>query len=271
MTRRRFGWIGWIISVLVVAAIAVGSVAGLTATGMLMIGEVEEIGAGSAATPLMVKAGYVRNTSPWPLEITSVTVDGTPLGAPVAIVDSDDPPAVDSPSWSINVAEKPVAIDAGAALAIWVQLAAAEHDAIGFDSLTLGFTGPLGFGFAVQNDDVGAVAFSPELPESTVSFTPRADDSAVNRFVTLIRDALASNDTNGLVAILRPDATADDALAFQAKELGIAADTDFSIAATSADQLEYEVQFLVADGVEVPPTFIVEWRDYRWSVTAAQP
>lgn len=259
------------ISLGLVVAIAIGSVAGLTATGMLLIGEVDEVGPGNSEAPLVVRAGFARNTAPWPLEITSITVDGAPLTARVAIIDSDVAPAIDSPSWVSNLAQDPVTIDAGTALAIWVELVAAERSAIGFDSVTLGFAGPLGFAFGASNDDVGAIAYSPELPESVVSFNPRTDDTAVNRFVTLIRDALATNDTNSVVTLLRSDATAEDAVAFQARELGVAADTDFSITETSEDLLEYEVQFLVADGVAVPLTFLVEWRDYRWEVAAAQP
>lgn len=282
--RRTTGLITFIVFLLIVAGGVVTVLALGTKTGVAMGGGSTVTGSATKALPFTAQAGWVRNNSPWPVDITSITVNASSTAATpqiflspakTALPVTDGSAAAEAtaaaaiPAWATTPVKLPYTLKGGELRYFGFSVVPESGKIASFDQITIGYKGPLGFAFDSTFSGV-AVAASPEnLPNELVANDPAADSESLDGYIALLRSALKSGNIKQIQQVMGDSATPEDAAAVKKAEKGYK--TALVVAATkvTADSRTQTLVFYKTDATKdgLKP-LTVQWQDFRWSVTA---
>jgi len=270
---RRTGLITFIVFILFVAVGVVAVLALGTKTGLALGGPGTATGATSKANPLYVQEGWVRNNSPWPVEITGVAVNDTDTASAPKVflsarISEEEVKKGKKPTWAKEAASFPYTLAGGELRYFGFSMVAGKGKVASFDTVTVSFSGPLGFTFDSTYNGVAVAASSSDLPNALVSTDPTDDSDSLDSYIALLRSALKSGRVEQIRTVMGDDATEKQAIALRKSQKGYA--TALLVDATRIDD-NPKNQTLVFYKTKVSKglsPITVEWRDFRWRVTA---
>jgi hypothetical protein len=243
-----------------------------TSTGLTFGGARTVTGASTTKTPLYAQVGWLRNTSPWPVTITGITANATNATKPpeVYIEHNSDPSKVKTgsvPLWVKTAGPMPYQLVGGSLRYLGFGISPKAGQIAAFTSITVSFTGPLGFSFQKTFGGTHMAASSATIPSALIAKSPAKDVGSLDAYLLLLRSALSSGDTNQLATAMGGDTTVKQAAAFAKSQTGYA--TTDKVASSKIKDSPYHVKlsFYVTDPLkDGHPPFIVNWKGFRWSV-----
>ena len=270
---RRTGLITFIVFLLFVAVGVVAVFALGTKTGLAMGAPGTATGSTSKGKPLYVQEGWVRNNSPWPVEITGISVNNTDTAADPKIflrarISDEEVKSGKTPTWAKTALKYPYTLAGGELRYFGFGMIAGKGKVASFDTVTVSFKGPLGFSFDTEYTGIAVAASSSDLPNALVSTDPTNDSDSLDSYIALLRAALKSGRVEQIQTVMGDDATERNAIALRKSQKGY--DTELSVDATMINDNPKNQTLIfykgkVSKGLS-PIT--VEWRDFRWRVTA---
>lgn len=271
--NRLVGWITFVVFLLFVAGGVVTVLALATSTGLGMGGSLIKTGATAADVPFQTQTGWVRNNSPWPIQITGVDVnDSGTVSAPVVYLSktNDDPLAAagQPPAWALTPTEFPYTLEGGGLRYFGFGVVPASGKVASFDKITVKFRGPLDFSFDSSYSGVAVAVVAPDLAPELLAADPSEDPGSLDTYLGIVKAALATGDLGQLQISMGDGATPEEATALQASQAGFAADMAVLSKVLTEDSRSWSVQFYRTDAAVdgLPPLSLI-WNDFRWSVS----
>jgi hypothetical protein len=240
-----------------------------TSTGLTFGGGKTVTGIASAKAPLYSQTGWLRNTSPWPVTITKITANSVHTSAPPTVYllqGSGKTSQGTKPKWVATSESMPYQLIGGSLRYLGFALSPSAGQVGAFSSVTVSFTGPLGFSFHKTFSGAEIAASSPSLPDGILATDPLKDRTSLDGYIGPLRAALASGDPAALAVVMGGDATTADAQALAKSESGYLA-TDKLAATAVGTAREQRLVFYVTDPTKdgLPP-ITVTWSQFRWTV-----
>jgi hypothetical protein len=231
-----------------------------------------QLSAAKKGSPVYAQVGWVRNNSPWPVDITEITVNSAHTAKPVSVFlntqqDTSDP-GKKAPGWASTPVALPYTLVGNELRYFGFSMAPEAGKVASFTSVTIGFRGPLGFSFHKTFSGVNVAASSETLPGGILAPDPTVDNSSLDSYILLLRSALIEDDTSRVAVVMGGGATPAQAAKFTASQKGYK--VDYAVAATGIEGDPYSETLVfyatnpAKDGLK-PIT--VSWAGYRWSVT----
>jgi hypothetical protein len=248
-----------------------------TSTGLIFGGAKTVTATTTTTTPMYAQVGWLRNTSPWPVTITSIRANAVNAAkAPTVYVeeghDSSSVAVGKTPLWVKSADPLPYRLVGGDIRFLGFGILPQADQIAAFRSITVSFVGPLGFHFTKTFGGTDIAAASPTLPAGLIATNPANGVESLNGYIALLRSGLSSNDPATMEPIVGPKATAAQASAVLAREAGYT--SDFKVVAKQIGEQPTHVQltFYKTDPTkDALAPITVTWSNYRWSVDPIAP
>ena len=244
-----------------------------SSTGLVFGGESTLTGNATAKTPFYAQVGWLKNTAPWPLTIKSITTNAAHASKPVAVYVEPrhvGPLAVTAgktPAWATDAGKLPHDLVGGSLRYLAFGLSPSEGKVASFTSITVTFSGPLGFTFHKTFDGAEMAAASATLPDSILAADPTTDSSSLDAYIALLRAGLHSKKAAGMAVIMGGGASLTDAQAFLNAQKAYKTTDKIAAVSTPGDVTHQRLVFYASDPTKngLPPINIA-WAGFRWSV-----
>jgi hypothetical protein len=262
-----------IVLVVVLLGVVLAIVTFGTKFGIEMGGQAVVTGNGAQAKPFYTQIGWVRNTAPWPVQITSVDVDSTDVGKPVEVflATAVSPTAANdgsTPAWAVTPMPFPVTIPANSIRYFGFAVTPASGRVASFGTVTLHFKGPFPVPFSATAVGIQVAVSSPTLPSGLVSTDPSIDPRSVDGYLAVLRSVIKSADTVQIQNVLGSGTTEKQALAFEASQKGFKFSMPVKVTTSPTDPHSKTLQFYTKDPAKDGLTPIhLTWQDFRWSAS----
>jgi hypothetical protein len=244
-----------------------------TSTGLTFGGSGTRLLAQSGSNPLYGQVGWLRNTSPWPITIKSITTNAVNTSAtPTVYLGSDQTtPTKQSskkpPTWVLNAKKAPMQLDGGALRYLGFVVTPRSQSVAEMTSITVTYSGPLGFTFHKTFGGTRVAVGSSTLPSGVLGSDPKVSTASLDAYIAAIRAALLQPDAKTVAQIMGNGATQAQATAFiTAQKAYVAADAVSSVLVTQ-DGREQRLTFYKGSATTgaLPPIEVV-WAHYRWTI-----
>jgi hypothetical protein len=243
-----------------------------TLTGLTFGGAGSELKQATKSDPVYAQVGWLRNTAPWPITITSITTNKTGTsGEPTVYLEREQFGARVSsgslPNWALNASHTPYQLNGSALRYLGFSLRP-NKDAVSYlTSITVHFTGVLGMQFTSTFTGTTVVAASSNLPDGVVAQDPSVDSTSLDSYVGALRNVLLDPSATDAAAVMGGGATSADAAAFLKLETGYATSDSVTATPEPADRRHQKLVFYLGDPVKgALPPISVEWSGFRWTV-----
>jgi hypothetical protein len=263
------------VTAILFAAIVVGCAFAVlylgTSTGLTFGGGGSELRQASKTDAVYAQVGWLRNTSPWPITIQSITTNevGTAQPTTVMLERSQSGSKVSTgarPNCAINASRSPYQLDGGALRYLGFAVHAGK-DSVGYmTSVTVHYTGPLGIPFTSRFSGTTVVAEASTLPTGIIAKNPTTDSTALDTYVAALRNVLLQTDPAVAAAVMGGGATEADGKAFLTKEVGYLTSDAVKATPVPGDLKSQKIVFYSGDPTKGLPPISVTWSDYRWTV-----
>ena len=270
--RRAVRTVTTIVFVAIVLGCAFAVIYLGTSTGLTFGGSGSELSQSSLGKPVYAQVGWLRNTSPWPVTIQSITTNSQDSKvAPTVYLEREQSGARVSsgtlPNWALNASHTPYQLDGGALRYLGFALHPTGTEVSYMTTTTVHYTGPLGIHFTKTFSGTTVAASATAVPPGVLAHDPRADFSALDSYIAALRTVLLSSSGADVAAVMGNGATPADGDALLRQEAGYA--TSFGVVATpdASDRRDQKLVFYNGSpttGALAPIS--VEWSGFRWSV-----
>jgi hypothetical protein len=242
-----------------------------TSQGVVSGGTGTMLGGATKSLPYYAQVGWIRNTAPWPVTITSVTTNVVHNTAPTVVylergTSSPATKAGEAPGWTKISGQPPYEMVGGSLRYLGFAVAPQAGHIASFSSFTVSFSGPLGFHFTKTFTGTVVAARSVSLPASVLAPDPVADSTSLNTYIVLLRTALEKKDPAKLAVVMGGDATVADAQAFLKQQKGFNSKYLLSSVPTVGNRDVDTLTFYKGTLKHALPPVHVAWAGYRWSV-----
>jgi hypothetical protein len=288
--RRTVRTIAVLIFVGVVLACGLAVIYFGTSTGLTFGGGATAMGGATKTAPYFAEVGWIRNTAPWPITVTSVTTNATHVAKPTAVYlereqsptatppddgsgstgsDSTDTGTAHggTPAWVAVASTPPYTLTGGTLRYLGYAVSPELGRVASFTSMTVNFTGPLGLRFHKTFNEVTVATSSSSLPDGILAADPATGAASLDNYVVLLRAALSAKKLPQLAVVMGGDATLADAKALLARSKAYKTADKLSSTGSITDPTRRRLVFYVSDPMKSPvPAINVAWSGYRWSV-----
>jgi hypothetical protein len=242
-----------------------------TSLGLVSGGSGTMLGGATKGLPYYAQVGWVRNTAPWPVTITSVTTDVAHSTAPTVVylergTSSPKTKPGEAPGWTKVSGQPPYEMVGGSLRYLGFAVAPEAGRIASFSSVTVKFSGPLGFHFTKTFTGTVVAARSVTLPAAVLAPDPAVDNTSLNAYVVLLRTALEKKDPAKLAVVMGGDATAADATAFLKQQKGFNSKYLLSSVPTVGNRDVETLTFYKGTIKHALPPIHVAWAGFRWAV-----
>jgi hypothetical protein len=243
-----------------------------TSTGMTFGGAGTELAAATKSDPMYAQVGWLRNTAPWPVTITSITTNAAHTkGETVVYLERkhSGSRAISgkSPEWILLASKPPYQLDGHGLRYLGFIMTPAEGKVASLNSITVNYSGPLGLKFHKTFTGTNVATASSTLPSGTLATDPSIDSTSLDSYISLLRTAIFSQDPEQLAVVMGGVATPADAQAFLKTQKGYKTKDAVAAVGILGDPYTKKVDFYKGDPVKgALPTITVVWAGYRWSV-----
>jgi hypothetical protein len=243
-----------------------------TSTGMVFGGAGTELTVQSKANPMYAQVGWIRNTAPWPITITSITTDSAHSTAPAEVYLErkhlgSKAYSGKAPEWTLLATTAPYQLDGHGLRYLGFALTPAEGKVASLSSVTVNFSGPLGLRFHKTFTGTVVATASSTLPSGTLATDPTIDSTSLDTYIALLRTALFNGDPGQLAVVMGGTATPADATAFLKSQNHYKTKFGVTAVAVTGDLYSDTLDFYKGDPVkDARPAFKVTWAGFRWSV-----
>lgn len=244
-----------------------------SATGLVFGGQATLTGNATAKTPFYAQIGWLKNTAPWPLTIKSITTNAAHASKPAVVYVEPrhvGPLAVTpgkTPAWATDAGRLPHDLVGGSLRYLAFGLSPEEGKVASFTSITVTFSGPLGFTFHKTFDGAEMAAASATLPDGILAADPATDSTSLDAYIALLRSGIHKQKAAGMAVIMGGDATLADAQAFLNAQKAYKTTNRIAAVPVPGDVTHQRLTFYVSDPAKNghPPINVV-WAGFRWSV-----
>jgi hypothetical protein len=258
----------------VVVAVALAVLYLGSSTGLVFGGQTTLTGDATAKTPYYAQLGWLKNTSPWPLTIKSITVNATNASKPTTVyieprhVGSLSVTPGKTPVWATNAGAPPQDLVGGSLRYLAFGLTPTEGEVASFTSITVTFSGPLGFTFHKTFDGIQMAAASATLPDGILATDPRSDSSSLDGYIALLRGGLQSHNAKSLAVIMGGGATVADAQALLVAQKNYHTIDKVAVTpSTPGDVTGQRLVFYLTDPTKnALPPIKIQWSGFRWTI-----
>lgn len=244
-----------------------------TSTGMTFGGSGTRLDQQSGKHPLYGEVGWLRNTAPWPITITSITTNAINVTKTPAVYISTaqtSPVAQSSkaPAWARNASSVPYTLDGGSLRYLGFAITPQSGTVADMTSITVTYTGPLGLKFHATFSGTRVATASSVLPGGLLGTDPRSDPTSLDAYIVELRSALTQPDPKTVSLVMGNGATQAQAQALiTAQKKYKAAD---NVLATVIGQDRRTQSLVFYSGTDpakggLPPIDVV-WANYRWGI-----
>jgi hypothetical protein len=251
-----------------------------TSTGLGFGAGTTLTGAAVKKAPFYAQTGWIRNNSPWPVQITDIEVNETHTAKKTVISltrqqdaaddgTSTDKASTDAPSWAASPVKLPYTLVGGSLRYFGFALSPAQDEVGSFTTITVTFSGPLGFTFHKTYDGSAVAASSATLPTSILATDPGSDASSLDAYIQLLRSGLIQRDNSDLATVMGNDATSAQAAKLKKSQVGYK--TSNLVQATDVkadDPYKQTLVFYASNPAKGHKPITVEWTGFRWAVTS---
>jgi hypothetical protein len=273
--NRKVGLITFLVFLLFVAAGVVAVVSLGTSTGLQMGGKVVASGVGTVESPYRAQAGWIRNNSPWPVTISAIDVNdaGTVEDPQIFLSETNDEPdpvAGETPVWATTPVTLPYTLEGGALRYFGFGMVPEAGAIASFDKITVTFTGPVPFQFSSDYTGVVLGGAATNLAPELVAQDPSEDEGSIDRYVGVLRAALASGNLEQLQSAMGEGTTPEQATALRDSQVGFAAEMPVDSDVITRDSRSWTIRFYATDpAVDALPAISVKWDNFRWHASVA--
>ena len=272
--RKSTVLITFVVFLLFVGGGIVAVLALATSTGLAMGGTTVVTGTSTSTAVYQAQAGWIRNNSPWEVEVTSVSVNDTgAVESPtIYVTDSkstEEPVEGEAPVWAATPVSLPFTLPGGELRYFGFGITPEAGQIATFDTITVEFTGPLGFTFT--SDYTGnALAISGEnFPNDLIAGDPATDETSLDSYLGSLTSSMLSGDIAVIVQAMGGDVTEDQGNAFIGSQQAYRAGMPFVTSMVDDNPRVRTVQFYATDvATDGLPPITLEWDAYRWHVTS---
>ncbi|HEX4442645.1 MAG TPA: hypothetical protein VHZ81_03660 [Galbitalea sp.] len=244
-----------------------------TSTGLTFGGSGTRVMSQSGSDPLYGQVGWLRNTSPWPITIKSITTNAVNArSAPgIYLKDEQTTPTEQSstkpPTWVLSAKKVPYQLDGGALRYLGFVLTPQSQSVAEMTTITVTYSGPLGLTFHSSFGGTRVAVGSSALPDGVLGSDPKASSASLDAYIATIRAALLQPDTKTIAQIMGNGATDDQATAFITSQKAYVAADAVSAFLVTSDGREQRLTFYKGDPTKgaLPPIEVI-WAHYRWTI-----
>jgi hypothetical protein len=243
-----------------------------TSTGVISGGGATSTGGATRTLPYYAQVGWLRNTAPWPVTIKSITTNvAHGATAPVVYLETAQSSAATkadtAPGWTKTASRPPYDLVGGSLRYLGFAVMPVEGHIASFTTVTVTFSGPLGFTFEKSFTGTSVAARSSTLPADILAPDPLVDHTSLNTYLALLRTALEKKNLAKLAVVMGGDATVKDAKAFLTKEKGFSSKYVQTAVPVVGNPQASVLTFYKGSLKHALPPVTVAWAGYRWSVT----
>jgi hypothetical protein len=246
-----------------------------TSTGLTFGGSGTRLAQQSGSHPTYGQVGWLRNTAPWPITITSITTNATNVTkAPhIYLESSQSSPLAQSskaPQWSLSASSVPYQLDGGALRFLAFAVTPQTSTVAEMTSITVTYTGPLGLTFHSKFGGTRVATSSSDLPGGLLGTDPRSDPTSLDAYIVELRTALLQPDPKTVSQVMGYGATLAQAQALITAEKKYATADSVQATVEGGDRRTQSIVFYAGDPVKngLPPIHVV-WANYRWGIVPA--
>ena len=244
-----------------------------TSTGLTFGGSGTRVMSQAGSDPLYGQVGWLRNTSPWPITIKSITTNAVNATAtPDVYLESEQTaPTKQStkkpPTWLLNASKAPYQLDGGALRYLGFVIKPQSQSVAEITTITVTYSGPLGLTFHSTFGGTRVAVGSSSLPAGVLGSDPKASSASLDAYIAAIRAALLQPETKTIAQIMGNGATEDQASAFIASQKAYVAADSVSAFVVTSDGREQRLTFYKGDPTKgaLPPIEVI-WAHYRWTI-----
>jgi hypothetical protein len=243
-----------------------------TSTGMTFGGSATRLDEQSGSDAMYGQVGWLRNTAPWPITITSITTNAASVTKTPSVYLTTAPtsPLAQSskaPAWSQNASSVPYTLDGGSLRYLGFAITP-QRGTVGYmTSITVTYTGPLGLKFHATFNGPRVASASSDLPGGLLGTDPRSDPASLDAFIVELRTAFIQPDPKTVSLVMGNGATQAQAQALitAMKKYKMADDVQATV--IGQDRRTESIVFFAGDPVKggLPPINVV-WANYRWGI-----
>ena len=243
-----------------------------TSTGMTFGGAGTPLAAQTKTNAMYAQVGWLRNTAPWPVTITSITTNAAhSTGPAVVYLERKHMGSLASsgkaPEWTLLATKAPYQLDGHGLRYLGFQLTPANGKVASLSSVTVNYSGPLGLKFHKTFTGTDVATASSRLPSGTLATDPTTDSTSLDTYISLIRDALSAGDPDQVAVVMGGVATPKDGEALLAAQKGYKTKDGVTAQVVKDDPYTKKINFYKGDPVKgALPVITVTWAGYRWSV-----
>jgi hypothetical protein len=244
-----------------------------TSTGLVSSGTATSLGGATKTLPYYAQVGWIRNTAPWPVTITSITTNLTHGKTPAVVYIEQKRSSATTkpdtvPAWTKAAVKPPYELVGGSLRYLGFAVMPVEGHVASFTTITVTFSGPLGFSFQKSFSGTSVAARSSTLPTAILAPDPAVENTSINSYVVLLRAALKAKNPAALAVVMGNDATVADAQALLKAENGYQSTYPLSAAPAVGNPDKFTLTFYRSDVTKDALTpILVRWAGYRWAVT----
>lgn len=243
-----------------------------TSTGMTFGGAATRLDEQSGGESMYGQVGWLRNTAPWPITITSITTNAANVTKTpsVYITTAQTSPLAQSgkpPGWSQSASSVPYTLDGGSLRYLGFAITP-ERGTVGYmTSITVDYTGPLGLKFHATFNGTRVGTASSDLPGGLLGTDPRVDPASLDAYIVELRTALIQPDPKTVSLVMGNGATQAQAQALITAEKNYKTADDVQATVIGQDRRTQSIVFYSGDPVKGGlPAINVVWANYRWGI-----
>jgi hypothetical protein len=246
-----------------------------TSTGLTFGGSATRIAGQVKSYPVYGQAGWFRNTAPWPITIKSVTtnVQNASASPTVYLIPSQTPPLKQSskePGWATTASTVPFQLNGGALRYLGFSFAPRSNEVAAMSTITVTYSGPLGFTFHKTFSGTRIATASSALPPGLLGVAPYGNPGSLDAYIVALRAALTSPDPKTVALVMGNNATQPQAEAFITSQKAYTATDSVTAYIETKDGRQQRITFYQGDPTKgaLPPIEVV-WANYRWTIRAS--
>ncbi|HEX4056772.1 MAG TPA: hypothetical protein VHX87_00475 [Galbitalea sp.] len=244
-----------------------------TSTGLTFGGSGTRLTQQSGSDAMYGQAGWLRNTAPWPITITSITTNASNVTKPpgVYIISTQTAPRAQSskpPGWSLSASSTPYQLDGGALQYLAFSLTPQPSTVAEMTSITVTYTGPLGLKFHATFSGTRVATAASDLPGGLLGPDPRSNSSSLDAYIVELRNSLLQPDPKTVSQVMGNGATMAQAEALITAEEKYKTADLVQATVQGQDRRTQSIVFYAGDPTKdgLPPIDVV-WAHYRWGIT----
>jgi hypothetical protein len=246
-----------------------------TSTGLTFGGSGTRLHQQAGSDAMYGQVGWLRNTAPWPITITSITTNATNVkDAPTIYLESSQntPLSTSSkpPAWTSRASSTPYQLDGGGLRYLGFAITPQPSSVAEMTSITVTYTGPLGLRFHETYHGTHVATAASDLPGGLLGVDPRGDPSSLDAYIVELRTALLQPDPKTVSEVMGNGATLAQAQALITAEKKYKTADSVQATVQGQDRRTQSIVFYSGDPVKNGlPAIDVVWAHYRWGIVPA--